>query len=157
MTNTYRIKENIVHISMNAGSLIQQEGIEVDSSTLTDFIIELADRFEEKVVPTLKDGEYLEAIDFYSNKELLKRFSITNFIEIGSMMHCHDNTATYHFFVNEDEVFQSVNGNKKIKPLYKQTMKLYLLQKGYKTTFQQINYEDSVLTVNVKIEKETRS
>lgn len=153
MTNTYRIKENIVHMSMNAGMLLQNSAIEVDSSVLTEFIIDMADTFEEKVVPTLEDGGYLEAIDLYSNKELLKQFAIANFYEIHSMYHSNDNTATHYFYVKEDEIFEEKSGKKKLKQLYKNTIRVYLLRKGYKFIFEQMGYEDSVLTVKVKYEE----
>jgi hypothetical protein len=153
MTNTYRIKENIVHISMNAGILLQQDAIEVDSTTLTDFIIQLADTFEKKIVPTLEDGEYLESIDLFANKELLKSFKNTNFLPIGNMHHTSLGLATFYFFVDQDEVEIEVQDDgsvTQLEPIIERIIKDDLRKQGYQASLGSAVLDDSVMVLTVK-------
>jgi len=150
MKNSYRVKENIVHISMVAGMLLKNACIDVDSTTLTDFILDLADEFEEKVAPTLEDGTYLESIDLFAHKELLKAFTNTNFLEIGNMHHTNTQTATFHFYVNEEEVEVQVNDAGLVVNLEDGIMKLIamlLKQNHYVLSNAGIKFEDSVVTL----------
>jgi len=157
MTNTYRVKENIVHLSITAGSLLQEGGIEVESGVLTETIIDLADKYEHEIVPTLEDGEYLESIELYSKIELMNRFACTDLLCIYSMYHTNTKTGTFYFYINEETYKvrkEKMDGNYYVEGLVPTCEKLivkWLKSWGFESEFKGISYENSILKVESKV------
>jgi len=152
MNKDFRVKENIVQISLIAGVLLQEGAIETDSQELTNTIIELADQFENEIVPTLKEDMYLEAIELFAYKELLKAFSIVDFLPIGVMNHVDRHESTFYFYVNEELVdIEAEDGEIKhvtrLGDLYVLKLMDYLEQQGCRRFEETKTFEDSVLTV----------
>lgn len=152
MNQDFRVKENIVHISLIAGTLLQQDAIETDSQELTNTIIELADQFEKEMVPTLEEDTYLEAIELFAYKELLKAFSIVDFLPIGGMNHVDRHESTFYFYVNEELVdIEAKDGEIKhvtrLGDMFVLKVMDYLEQQNCRRFEETKTYEDSVLTV----------
>ena len=148
--NSHRIKENIVHISMNAGILLQAGAIEVDSSTLTDTILVLADVYEDKVYESIPEGEYFESIDLFSNMELLKAFHCTDIFPVGSIYHTNTGKGTFRFFLNEEAVSVLVNSENEVEVLEQSAMFFiaqYVKEQGFVTLFHKATFADSELVV----------
>jgi hypothetical protein len=75
-----KIAENIANIGIMAGYLIAKGQIEVeDSVELSQTIIHLAHQFEEQLGEIAeKEENYIEYIDSFAKRELLKRYSMKN-------------------------------------------------------------------------------
>jgi hypothetical protein len=75
-----KIAENIANIGIMAGYLIAKGQIKVeDSAELSHTIIQLAHQFEEQLGEIAeKEENYIEYIDSFAKRELLKRYSMKN-------------------------------------------------------------------------------
>ena len=150
----FKVAENIANIGMTAGVMLKEEAIVVEDSTeLSQTIVALGSQFEKEFGEKI-DGDYIDLIDNFAEKELLKSYAphdlILKYLSVHTTLSDKRISHARFFLANEEDVKHLEGNVVSIPDRLKSACIKSLELEGYEYVESLNHYDDHILTVEVK-------